>query len=98
MKRCGVEFSDQAETDLIESIIWGIGVWGEEATFRWARELRGEVRNRLCTFPLGTSLAPESDLDGETRHLIIGRYRVLFEVAEQIVNILHITGSFSDEG
>src|SRR5437016_6409252 len=99
MNRYDVEFSDIAETELIESIIWGIEVWGEEATFRWVRDFRNKARQQLSRFPLGQALAPESGLDeGEVRQLILGRYRVLFEVIGKTVNILHIRGPFSGTG
>ena len=93
-----VEFSDIAESELIDSIIWRIGVWGEESTFRWARDFRDKTRTQLSKFPQGQPLAPESEIDeGEIRHLVLGRYRVLFEITGKMVNILHITGSFSDK-
>lgn len=96
MNRYDVEFSDIAESELIESIIWGIGCWGEQPTFRWARDFREKARTQLARFPLAQPLAPESEFDeGEIRHLILGRYRVLFEVIEKTVNILHIRGPFS---
>ena len=96
MNRYNVEFSDIAEAELIESIIWGIGCWGEEAAFRWAREFRDKTRNQLARFPFAQPIAQESEfVDGEVRHLIIGRYRILFEVVDKTVNILHIKGPFS---
>ncbi len=98
MNRYDVEFSDVAESELIESIIWGIGCWGEEATFRWAREFRDKAQSQLSRFPLAQPISPESEFDeGEVRHLIIGRYRILFEVAEKTVYILHIKGPFSGQ-
>ena len=63
MKDYDVEFSDVAEAELIESIIWGIGVFGEEATFRWARQFRDKTRQQLSRFPLGQPVAPESEVN-----------------------------------
>jgi plasmid stabilization system protein ParE len=98
MKLYQVEFSDVAESELIESIIWGIEVWGEEATFRWARKFRDKARKQLSRFPFGQPLAPESEFsEGEIRQLIIGRYRILYDVSGLIVNILHIRGSFAGQ-
>ncbi len=99
MKTYDVEFSNTAENELIESVIWAIGVWGEESTFRWARSFREAARRQLSTFPFGLPLAPESEFDdAEIRQLLIGRYRVLFEVNDDLVTILHIRGSFSGQG
>lgn len=92
-----VEFSDAAEAELIESIIWGIEVWGEEATFRWARNFRNRVQQLLSQFPHGQTIAPESEnYPTEIRQMIVGRYRVLFEVQRKTVWIIHIVGSFSE--
>lgn len=97
MNRYNVEFTDIAETELIASITWGIEVWGAEATFRWARGFRDIVRQQLAAFPLGQPVAPESEyVDGEIRQLILGRYRVLFEIVEGTVLILHIRGPYTE--
>ena len=96
MKDYHVEFSDSAEAELFESIIWGIEVWGERATYRWARELRDKVRMLLGSHPLGQPFAPESEFsEVDIRQLTVGRYRVLFEIDSEVVNILHIRGAFT---
>lgn len=98
MKRYKVEFSDAAETELLESMIWGLAEWGEDATFEWARELRNKVISLLQSFPLSQPLAPESEVDGnEIRNLIIGRYRVLYNVDGKVVNVLHLRGPFTGD-
>jgi plasmid stabilization system protein ParE len=98
MKRYRVEFSDTAESELVDSIIWGITNWGERATFRWARELRNKVMTLLESSPLAHPIAPESKWASvEIRQLIVGRYRVLFEIRGKIVNILHIRGPFTKD-
>jgi plasmid stabilization system protein ParE len=99
MSRYNVEFSEIAESELVESILWGIDFWGEEAAFRWVREFKRKAQNQLARFPLAQPFAPESELvDGEVRQLIIGRYRILFEIVDKTVNILHIKGPFSVGG
>jgi plasmid stabilization system protein ParE len=96
MKRYRVEFSDTAESELVDSIIWGITYWGEEHTFRWAREFRKKVETSLESTPLAYPVAPESKwAPVDVRRFIVGRYRVLFEIRGKIVNILHIRGSFT---
>ncbi len=96
MKRYKVEFSDAAETELLKSIIWGLAEWGDEATFEWAHGLRRKVISLLESFPLSQPLAPESEVDGnEIRNLIVGRYRVLYNIDGKVVNVLHLRGSFT---
>jgi plasmid stabilization system protein ParE len=95
MKQYQVEFSDTAESELIESIIWGSAEWGSEETFQWARNLRKSVNDMLGSFPKSQPLAPESDEAGtEIRHMIIGRYRILFNIEGNVVNVLHVRGAF----
>ena len=98
MKKFVVEFSYAAEDELIESIVWGIENWGEQEAFRWARQFRSETQRKLAVFPLGLSRAPErEDSVFDIRQLIIGRYRVLFVVNEEIVTILGIRGPYSEQ-
>ena len=95
MKRYRVEFSDTAESELVDSIIWGLENWGEDATFRWARAIRDKITRLLESVPLAQNLAPESEFaPTEIRQLLIDRYRVLFEISGKTVNILHIRGPF----
>ena len=52
---------------------------------------------RLTSLPLGCALAPESEeLGTSVRHLILGRYRILFIVEKRTVTILHVRGSYVD--
>ena len=93
MTRYSVEFSLSAESELIDVIAWGIEYWGEQPSFRWAREFRNRIERSLAVAPLGCPLAPESEfVSVEVRQLILGRYRVLFEIRARTVNILHIRG------
>lgn len=95
MKRYRVEFSETAESELVDSIIWGLENWGEDTTFRWAREIREKIMRLLEVAPFAQNLAPESDSTPyEIRQLLIGRYRVLFEISGRTVSILHIRGPF----
>lgn len=97
MKRYRVVFSAEAIADLDNSFDWGCKNWGEDAARRWYVETRNSVRKLLSLFPLGQSIAPEDDeYDVEVRQMIIGRYRVVFNVERSVVTILHIRGSYSD--
>ena len=97
MKRYRVEFSHSAESELTESIRWGVANWGEEATIRWARKFRRKITTLLKAAPLAHSIAPEYDLSPvEIRQIVVGRYRALFEIRGRTVNILHIRGPFTE--
>ena len=95
MNQYRVEFSEAAEAELLTSIVWGVENWGTEETFRWARDLRNSVNKMLASFPKSQPLAPESaEARTEIRHMIIGRYRILFNIEGDVVNVLHVRGAF----
>jgi plasmid stabilization system protein ParE len=96
MKRYKVEFSEWAEAELRESIEWGISEWGADATYKWARELRTITIKLLGSFPESQPLAPESEVDNnEIRQLVVRRYRLLYNIEGEVVNILHLRGPFT---
>lgn len=95
MKRYAVVFTEEAKRDIANSYEWGREEWGEAAARRWYLKLRSHTRGNLTRFPLGQPLAPESEEVGqEIRHLIFGRYRILFEIVGRTVRILHLRGAF----
>jgi plasmid stabilization system protein ParE len=95
MKRYKVILHPDAETDIDSSFEWGGRAWGQKNAKAWVRELRNTIRNRLTAMPLGYPLAPESEgLGISVRHLIVGRYRILFIVEKRTVTILHVRGPF----
>lgn len=60
-------------------------------------ELRRALRKQLTPLPLVCPLTPESEQLGVSiRHLIVGRYRVLFTVIGRTVTILHVRGPYTD--
>lgn len=94
--RYRVQFSDEAKQDIENSFEWGRKHWGEAAATKWYRRLRSQVRDILTQFPLSQPIAPEAeDVGQEIRHMIFGRYRILFEVSGRTVRILHVEGAFS---
>lgn len=98
MKRYRVEFSDDAKREIARSYEWGRKKWGSADAARWYRNLKTETRKLLTHYPLGQPLAPESeDVTGEVRHMIFGRYRILFEIVENTVRVLHLRGAFVDK-
>lgn len=95
MKRYSVIFSHSAENDIYQSFEWGCREWGEEIAIKWAIELKSSVENLLKTFPKSQPIAPESnDLLFEIRQMIVGRYRVLFTIEGDSVQVLHVHGAF----
>jgi len=97
MKRYRVEFSDDAKRDISRSYEWGRDNWGASAARQWYRKLQAQTRETLAHFPLSQPIAPESeDVTGEIRHMIFGRYRILFEILGNTVRVLHVRGAFLD--
>lgn len=98
MKRYRIEFSDDAKRDIERSYEWGRGKWGSAAALKWYRQIKAQTRQLLTHFPLAQPIAPESeDVDGEIRHMIFGRYRLLFEIVDNTVRVLHLCGAYVDK-
>jgi plasmid stabilization system protein ParE len=97
MKKYNVVLHSDAESDIESSFKWGRRAWGEENAKLWVRKLRRAIRKQLTSLPLACPLAPESEQLGVSiRHLIVGRYRVLFSVSGKTVTILHVSGLYTD--
>ena len=95
MKKYKVMLHPDAEVDIKSSFEWGRRAWGEESARGWVRELRNTLRDWLTSKPLSCPLAPESrELGISVRHLIIGRYRILFIVEKRTVMVLHLRGPY----
>ncbi len=99
MKKFRIEFTDEAKADITKSYDWGKRRWGTAAAQRWYSALRSSVRELLVHFPLSQSIAPESDeLGVEVRQMIFRRYRLIFNIDGNTVRILHLKGSFVNDG
>src|SRR5687767_7507304 len=95
MKRYRVEFSAEAKAEIERSFEWGVREWGIVAAHDWYKLLTRATRLRLAMFPSGCPLAPENDdFPFEVRHMIIGRYRLIFKIEKRTVRILHLRGSY----
>lgn len=95
MKRYRVEFSHEALDDIERSFEWGRTEWGETAAIRWYRKLHSHTMTMLSVMPLAQPIAPEAHgVKREIRHLVFGRYRILFEVEEKLVKVLHVKGAY----
>ena len=95
MKKYKIVLHPDAELDINSSFEWGCQNWGRQNAAAWVRKLRQILRDRLTTTPLACPLAPESEeLNSSVRHLIVGRYRILFLVEKKTVTVLHVRGSY----
>jgi plasmid stabilization system protein ParE len=95
MKKYKVILHPDAESDIESSFKWGRRAWGEENAKLWVRKLRRAITKQLTSLPLACPRAPESEqLDVSIRHLIVGRYRVLFTATGRTVTILHVRGPY----
>ena len=98
MKRYVVIFEESAQADLRESYDWGRRVWGKHEAQRWVRQLRNAMTNQLAVVPKAFALAPEDDeFSEEIRHIVVGRYRILFTIKGRKVHVLHVRGSYQKD-
>jgi plasmid stabilization system protein ParE len=94
MKRYAVIFEESAQADVRGSYDWGCRVWGKNEARRWIRELRTAILKQLSIVPKGFPIAPEDEeFAEEIRQMIVGRYRVLFNIRKGKVHVLHIRGA-----
>src|SRR5438874_10292347 len=90
-------FTPDADAEVLDSYLWGVEYWGEDAAKLWLRELYSAVFRRLTTFPLSCPLAPENFAsERQVRHFLFGRYRVLFEIKDDMVIVLQLVGPFKE--
>jgi plasmid stabilization system protein ParE len=94
-----VKITKSGEADILTSFRWGVRNWGVGQAKKWATDLRRSIKEQLSHFPNGCPLAPDRDLDAnDVRHLIVGRYRVLFEIEGNMVRVLRVRGAYFEEG
>ena len=97
MTRYRVAFSDEAIKDLASSYEWGVENWGEDAAWYWYTDLKDSVQKLLASFPESQPIAPDNEeFDIEVRQMLVGRYRILFTVANKVVTIFQIRGPYTD--
>jgi len=81
-----------ARTEIEEALAWMSQHSPERATL-WYFDLEGVI-DSLSSFPARCTLAPESRTFGEEiRHLLFGKYRILFRIEDETVYILHVRHS-----
>lgn len=99
MKRYAVFIDPDAEAEILESYEWGVAYWGPELAERWVRSLYAKIFDLLAISPKGCVVAPDIDIEGRTiRQMLVGRYRVLFEIQGKNVFVLHVRGPFRGDG
>lgn len=58
------------------------------AAAKWYREMRRKIRS-LRTFPMRCEIIPEVEtFGGEYRHLLVGNYRIIFQILDSVVLVL----------
>ena len=96
MTKYVVRYSPRAAEDVQSAFDWGVENWGREEALKWAVKFETTVDKRLTHAPTACPVAPESaGYEVEVRHLVVGRYRVLFHIEKKNVFVLRIRGPFS---
>lgn len=81
-----------AKIEIKEAALW-IAQYSPERAMLWYFDLE-EAFGSLKNFPARCSLAPENKhFQEEMRHLLIGKYRIIFTIRDERVHILHIRHS-----
>lgn len=96
MKTYDVSFLAQAQDQILEAYDWGVETWGKERADTWLRSLYVAIFAHLSAFPFSCPVAPESQsLKREVRHYVFNRYRIIFDIRENSVIVLRLTGPFN---
>lgn len=87
-----IDFTEQAQTEADEAFEW-IAQYSPEKATLWYFDLM-ERLDSLKTFPKRCGLALESyEFKEEVRQLLFGKYRILFQIEDETVYILHVRHS-----
>ena len=96
MAKYRIYFTPRSEEQILEAYDWGVEYWGQTEARTWLQSLYSVLFKRLSKFPASCSVAPESSGVRKTiRQLIFGRYRVLYEIRDERVLVLSLTGPFN---
>lgn len=99
MKSYKIRLETTALKDIELSYVWGSERWGVEKAKKWYRAIKAAIKS-LSSFPERHPIAPEleqEELGDEVRQMIFQRYRILFVVQENTVNILHVRAPYKGE-
>ena len=94
MKKFRVIVEPMAIESMRVSYEWGVAHWGETLAQTWARNMRTAIYS-LAHLPERYPLAPENPMfEQDIRHMVIGRYRIIFSVMKNTVHVLYIKGPY----
>ncbi|MBN8725301.1 MAG: type II toxin-antitoxin system RelE/ParE family toxin [Acidobacteria bacterium] len=86
-----------AREEIDRAYYWGCEKWGAKQAQKWFNSLMKEIA-KLETFPNRHPLAPESEeFYIEIRQIIFQRYRILFLVGDDSVNVLHFREAYHNK-
>jgi len=84
--------TQQAESEIETAYLWTKNYSPEKAML-WYFDVQEAIES-LANFPARCPLAPESVTFGqEIRHLLIGKYRILFHIDDEAVYVTHVRHS-----
>lgn len=84
-----VEITARAKDDLEDAVRW-YAEHSRDKALLWSIGCLEAIES-LAKFPNRCSIAPESrDGEREVRHLLYDRHRILFEIENETVTVLHI--------
>ena len=82
-----VEFTARAKDDLEDAARW-YAQHSRDKSLLWMIGCQEAIAS-LADFPSRCPVAPESR-EGEVRHLLYDQHRILFEIEDETVTVLHI--------
>lgn len=84
--------TQQAESEIETAYLWTANYSPEKAML-WYFDVQEAIES-LANFPARCPVAPESVTFGqEIRHLLIGKYRILFHIDDETVYVTHVRHS-----
>ncbi len=83
-----VEITERAERAVREIVLW-IAEYSPEKAADWYFDFLVAAES-LASFPARCAIIPESEENPIFRHLIFGKYRIIFRVEDEAVYIVHV--------
>lgn len=84
-----VEITARAKGDLEDAVSW-YAEHSREKALLWSIGCQEAIES-LANFPSRCAIAPENrDGEREVRHLLYDQHRILFEIEDETVTVLHI--------
>ena len=83
-----VEITERAERAVREIVLW-IAEYSPEKAADWYFDFLAAAES-LAIFPARCAIIPESEENPIFRHLIFGKYRIIFRVEDEAVYIVHV--------